>query len=83
MEHVREDPTLAHGVAPGPRVAVVTETHPPQVHGLAMRMARAVDPLKERRHRVRLSQPRQHGVGRPAYKPGLGGRHEPAPGPSA
>ncbi|MEY3272928.1 MAG: hypothetical protein RLZZ341_1829, partial [Pseudomonadota bacterium] len=44
------------------RVAVVTETYPPEVNGVAMTVARTVQGLQERGHAVQLVRPRQHGA---------------------
>jgi len=41
------------------RVAMVTETYPPEVNGVAMSMARLVGGLHERHHDVQLIRPRQ------------------------
>lgn len=41
------------------RLAVVTETYPPEVNGVAMSMARVVDGLHRRNHDVQLIRPRQ------------------------
>jgi glycosyltransferase involved in cell wall biosynthesis len=41
------------------RVAMVTETYPPEVNGVAMSMARLVEGLHERHHDVQLVRPRQ------------------------
>ena len=41
------------------RLAVVTETYPPEVNGVAMSMARVVDELHRRNHDVQLIRPRQ------------------------
>jgi hypothetical protein len=41
------------------RLAVVTETYPPEVNGVAMSMARVVDGLHRRNHDVQLVRPRQ------------------------
>ena len=41
------------------RVAVVTETYPPEVNGVAATIARAVDGLHERGHELQLLRPRQ------------------------
>jgi glycosyltransferase involved in cell wall biosynthesis len=41
------------------RVAMVTETYPPEVNGVAMSMARLVEGLHERHHEVQLVRPRQ------------------------
>lgn len=42
------------------RIAVVTETWPPEVNGVAMSLKRMVDGLLARGHRVQLIRPRQH-----------------------
>lgn len=41
------------------RLAVVTETYPPEVNGVALSMARVVDGLHRRNHDVQLIRPRQ------------------------
>ncbi len=41
------------------RVAVVTETYPPEVNGVAFTLQRVVDGLRERGHQVQLVRPRQ------------------------
>lgn len=54
------------------RLAVVTETYPPEVNGVAMSMARVVEGLHRRNHDVQLIRPRQpahmstQAAGRPA-----------------
>jgi len=40
-------------------IAVVTETYPPEVNGVAATIAHVVDGLRERQHRVQLVRPRQ------------------------
>ncbi len=42
------------------RIAVVTETYPPEVNGVSMTIARFVEGLRQRRHDVQLVRPRQH-----------------------
>lgn len=42
------------------RVAVVTETYPPEVNGVAMTISRMVAGLQQRQHQVQLIRPRQH-----------------------
>ncbi|MFA7269087.1 MAG: glycosyltransferase family 1 protein [Sterolibacterium sp.] len=44
----------------GLTVALVTETFPPEVNGVAMTLGRLVDGLRRRGHAVRLVRPRQH-----------------------
>lgn len=41
------------------RIAVVTETYPPEVNGVAITLKRVVDGLRERGHSVQLVRPRQ------------------------
>ena len=40
-------------------VAVVTETHPPEVNGVAMTVGQLIDGLRGRGHRVNVVRPRQ------------------------
>ncbi len=47
------------------RVAVVTETYPPEVNGVSMTIARFVDGLRQRHHDVQLVRPRQHAADTP------------------
>jgi glycosyltransferase involved in cell wall biosynthesis len=47
------------------RVAVVTETYPPEVNGVAMTIGRLVDGLQVRNHQVQLIRPRQHADDQP------------------
>lgn len=42
------------------RVAVVTETYPPEVNGVAGTIARVVEGLRDRGHELQLVRPRQH-----------------------
>ena len=57
-----------HHIAPGSpasshqalRIAVVTETYPPEVNGVAMTVARLVQGLTARGHHLQLVRPRQH-----------------------
>ena len=42
------------------RVAVVTETYPPEINGVAMTIGRMVAGLQQRQHQVQLIRPRQH-----------------------
>ncbi|MFZ5558942.1 MAG: glycosyltransferase family 4 protein [Pseudomonadota bacterium] len=44
---------------PALRVAVVTETYPPEINGVAMTLGRMVDGLRRRMHSVQLIRPRQ------------------------
>ncbi|MDD3529089.1 MAG: glycosyltransferase family 1 protein [Gallionellaceae bacterium] len=45
------------------RVAVVTETYPPEINGVAMTIGRIVAALQARDHQVQLVRPRQAGDG--------------------
>jgi glycosyltransferase involved in cell wall biosynthesis len=47
--------------APAMRLALVTETYPPEVNGVAMTVARLVDGLRARGHPLQLVRPRQPG----------------------
>jgi len=49
------------------RIAVVTETYSPEVNGVAMTLARIVNGLQKRNHRVQLIRPRQHATETPAH----------------
>ncbi|MFP4683669.1 MAG: glycosyltransferase family 4 protein, partial [Ectothiorhodospira sp.] len=52
----------ARGVATGPklRIALVTETFPPEINGVAHTLHQMVKSMLERGHRVHLIRPRQH-----------------------
>lgn len=41
------------------RIAVVTETYPPEINGVAMTIGRMVAGLQQRQHRIQLIRPRQ------------------------
>jgi glycosyltransferase involved in cell wall biosynthesis len=41
------------------RIAVVTETYPPEVNGVAMTVARLIEGLRSRGHQIQLVRPRQ------------------------
>jgi glycosyltransferase involved in cell wall biosynthesis len=47
------------------RIALVTETYPPEVNGVAMTLQRLTQGLLERGHEVTLVRPRQHTYDRP------------------
>ena len=49
------------------RVALVTETYPPEVNGVAMTLGRMVSGLRKRGHHVQLIRPRQHVGDRAAH----------------
>jgi len=53
------------------RVAVVTETYPPEINGVAMTVARVVDGLIESGHEVELVRPRQGCAGEGSPRAGL------------
>lgn len=65
----------APDVVPVPRhgrrmhVAVVTETYPPEVNGVARTIANMVDGLRSLGHRISLTRPRQHAREKPTEKP--------------
>ncbi len=58
------------------RVALVTETFPPEVNGVAFTLARLADELRDRGHVVDLIRPRQASDGQPARPDGETGRAE-------
>ena len=47
------------------RIAVVTETYPPEVNGVAMTLGRLVNGLQVRNHQVQLIRPRQNADDQP------------------
>lgn len=47
------------------RIAVVTETYPPEVNGVAMTLGRLVNGLQVRNHQVQLIRPRQNDSDQP------------------
>jgi glycosyltransferase involved in cell wall biosynthesis len=51
------------------RVAVVTETWPPEINGVAMTISRMVAGLQQRGHQVQLVRPRQNAHDNPANEP--------------
>jgi glycosyltransferase involved in cell wall biosynthesis len=61
----------AHAALSGLRVAVVTETFPPEVNGVAMTIGRLVTALQDRGHLVQLIRPRQDPSDRPVRRPNL------------
>ncbi len=56
-QHISVD-TLQDGPLPL-RIALVTETYPPEINGVAMTLQRLVGSLLQRGHRVQLIRPRQ------------------------
>jgi len=50
------------GTRGGLRIAVVTETYPPEVNGVAMTIGRMLDGLLRRGHEIQLVRPRQHAL---------------------
>jgi glycosyltransferase involved in cell wall biosynthesis len=51
------------------RIAMVTETYPPEINGVAMTLGRIVAGLQQREHPVQLVRPRQHRGDSPASTP--------------
>jgi glycosyltransferase involved in cell wall biosynthesis len=47
------------------RIAMVTETYPPEVNGVAMTLGRLVNGLQVRNHQIQLIRPRQHADDQP------------------
>ncbi|MDP3122979.1 MAG: glycosyltransferase family 1 protein, partial [Thiobacillus sp.] len=52
-------------IHPQLRIAVVTETYPPEVTGVAMTLGRLVNGLQVRNHQVQLIRPRQNAADQP------------------
>ncbi len=59
MKAIPDLPLNPPRAAPGLRIAVVTETYPPEVNGVAMTAQRMVQGLISRCHQVQLIRPRQ------------------------
>lgn len=53
------------------RVALVTETYPPEINGVALTLARLVGGLRQRGHAIQLIRPRQGSQDAPADGPGF------------
>lgn len=53
------------------RIAVVTETYPPEINGVAMTISRMVAGLQQRQHQIQLIRPRQHRLDHAANSPGF------------
>lgn len=53
------------------RIAVVTETYPPELNGVALTVARFVEGLRRRDHRIELIRPRQGRADRGGDEPGI------------
>src|SRR5690242_3358940 len=53
------------------RVAIVTDTYPPDINGVAMTIGRMVAGLQNRQHQVQLVRPRQGREDSPLKQPGL------------
>ena len=53
------------------RLAMVTETYPPEVNGVALSLSRFVEGLRERNHDIQLIRPRQAAIERPAQQHGF------------
>lgn len=53
------------------RIAVVTETYPPEINGVARTIGAMVEGLRVRGHAIHLMRPRQGGADAPADEPGV------------
>lgn len=53
------------------RLAVVTETYPPEINGVALSLGRMVHGLRERNHDIQLIRPRQLPTDQAAKNPGF------------
>ena len=63
----RELPTTRRSL----RVAVVTETYPPEVNGVALTISRMIGGLQQRQHQIQLIRPRQSEHDKAAAEPGF------------
>lgn len=54
------------------RLAIVTETYPPEINGVALSLSRFVEGLRERNHDIQLIRPRQEHNEQPAQDTGFG-----------
>jgi glycosyltransferase involved in cell wall biosynthesis len=52
------------------RLAMVTETYPPEINGVSLTIARMLQGLRDRQHAVQLVRPRQPGIDGPTAAPG-------------
>jgi len=52
--------SLSHYFGSPLRIAIVTETYPPEVNGVAITVGHMVEGMNQRRHHVHLIRPRQH-----------------------
>ncbi|WP_233251880.1 glycosyltransferase family 1 protein [Limnohabitans sp. Jir72] len=62
MEHSQNDQIVVENFEPenkSLRIAVVTETWPPEVNGVALTLSKLVHQLNQRRHTIQLIRPRQ------------------------
>jgi glycosyltransferase involved in cell wall biosynthesis len=50
------------------RIAVVTETYPPEVNGVAVTIGQIIGGLQQRQHQIQLIRPRQHSGDSPAQQ---------------
>lgn len=69
---MEESPLLLQTLPATPfslRVAVVTETYPPEINGVAMTIERTVRGLQDRNHQVQLVRPKQNPIDQPASLP--------------
>jgi len=48
------------GTRSGLRIAIVTETYPPEINGVAMTIGRMLEGMLRRGHKIQLVRPRQH-----------------------
>ena len=53
------------------RLAIVTETYPPEINGVALSLSRFVEGLRERNHDIQLIRPRQDHTEQPAQGGGF------------
>ena len=71
---MNDRPFLLRQPSPGNsrlRIAVVTETYPPEINGVAMTIGRMVEGLLDLGHQVQLLRPRQDKADRPGIRDGF------------
>lgn len=59
--HAHALPPAEPQASPGLHIALVTETYPPEINGVAMTLGQIVAALQARGHRIQLVRPRQAG----------------------
>jgi glycosyltransferase involved in cell wall biosynthesis len=63
---------MKNGIGKGLRVAMVSETYPPEVNGVARTIAIVAEGLRDRGHEIQVVRPRQGAADWPLDEPGFG-----------